>query len=307
VHGRVEAGGPVISVAPRRPRLTFHQRTAIAGFLFILPTWLHWLVWTGFGAALSLGASLTQWNIVSAPTFVGLDNYAALLRDDSFRLALRNTLAYLGLVTPIAVVIAATLAILINETGRFRELFRIAYFLPVVTSMAAVALLWKWLYQPTFGLFNYLLGRLGVDGLNWLGDERTALLSVALMMVWKGLGFHIVLFLAGLQTIPEHLYEAAAIDGAGRWQRIWHVTVPLLKPTTVFVCITSMASALQLFLPVYLMTGGGPAHASSVLALLVWEHAFKFLNAGYASAIASIMFAMMMAITVAQLKLFQRE
>ncbi len=293
--------------ATRRLHLTFHQRTALAGFLFILPTWLHWLVWTGFGAALSVGASFTRWNIFSPPVFVGLDNFAALLRDDTVRMALRNTLVYLGLITPMAVVAAASLAILINETRRLREFFRIVYFLPVVTSMAAVSLLWKWLYQPSFGLFNYLLGLLGVPGVNWLGDERTALLAVAVMTVWKGLGFHIVLFLAGLQTIPEHLYEAAAIDGAGRWQRVWHVTIPLLRPTTVFVCITAMAGALQLFLPVYMMTGGGPAYASSVLALLVWEQAFKFLNAGTASAIASVMFAMMMAITIAQLRLFGRD
>ena len=229
-----------------------------------------------------------------------------MLADPILLLSLRNSLIYSFVFVPIGVVTALSLAILINGTSRLREYYRVAYFLPVVTSAAATSILWKWLYQPAVGLVNTALGLVGVDGPSWLSDPRTALLSVGIMGVWQELGFLIVLFLAGLQSIPPSLYEAAAIDGASARQQVFYLTVPLLRSTALFVSVVSMAGAFQVFVQIFIMTKGGPAYSSSVLAYYLYVNAFQRFEMGYAAAIAVVIFLLVLAITLLQLRVFRQ-
>jgi multiple sugar transport system permease protein len=286
----------------------WRRRRALAGFLFVLPTWLAWVFWTAIPAAATVGVSLTRWNMVREPVFVGLQNYATVAGDAVFLTSLRNSLLYALAVVPTSVGLALAGAILIDGTTRLREYYRIVYFLPVVTSAAATSILWKWLYQPTHGPVNAGLGLVGIGGPNWLNDPRTALLAVGLMTVWQGVGFLIVLFLAGLQAIPTALYDAAALDGATGPQRVRYLTIPLLRPTALFVSVVSVAEALQVFVQILVMTGGGPAFASSVLAHYLYMTAFQRFEMGYAATIALAIFLLVLAATLVQLALFrQRE
>lgn len=286
--------------------LSWHHRRALAGLLFVLPTWLAWLFWTLGPAVSTLGVSLSSWNLVQPPKLVGLSNYARLVGDPILLLSLRNSLIYSFVFVPIGVVTALCLAILIDGRTRLREYYRVAYFLPVVTSAAATSILWKWLYQPSVGLINTALGLVGISGPSWLNDPETALLSVGIMGIWQELGFLIVLFLAGLQSIPPSLHEAASIDGANPLQRVWYLTVPLLRPTALFVSVVSMAGAFQVFVQIFIMTKGGPAYASSVLAYYLYVNAFQRFEMGYAAAIAVVIFLLVLTITLVQLKLFRQ-
>jgi len=263
--------------------------------------------WTLGPAISTLGISLSTWNLVQAPKLVGLSNYARMVADPIFLLSLRNSLIYSFVFVPIGVVTALCFAILINDRTRLREYYRVAYFLPVVTSAAATSILWKWLYQPSVGLVNSALGLVGISGPDWLNQPQTALLSVGIMGVWQELGFLIVLFLAGLQSIPPSLYEAASIDGANGPQQVWYLTVPLLRPTALFVSVVSMAGAFQVFVQIFIMTKGGPAFASSVLAHYLYINAFQRFEMGYAAAIANVIFLLVLIITILQLKVFRQS
>lgn len=296
-----------VGSSARRWHFGWRQRTALAGFLFILPTWAVWLFWTAIPAASTMMVSFSSWNLLQPPSPVGLDNYAKLSADPLFLLSFRNSVVYAVVFTPVGIVIALVTAILINGTARLREYYRVTYFLPVVTSVAATSLLWKWLYEPSYGLVNYGLSLVSVTGPNWLNDPRTALLSVGIMDTWKGLGFTVVLFLAGLQTIPPSLYEAAEIDGANGFQRVWYVTLPMLRPATLFVSVTAMAGAFQVFAQIFIMTAGGPAYSSSVLAYYLYLNAFQRFQMGYAAAIAVVMFVLVLAITLFQLRVFRND
>jgi multiple sugar transport system permease protein len=245
--------------------------------------------------------------LIQPPRLVGLANYARMLADPIFFMSLRNSLIYTFVFVPIGVLLALGLAILINGRTRLREYYRVAFFLPVVTSAAATSILWKWLYQPSVGLVNSALGLVGINGPSWLNDPQTALLAVGIMGVWQELGFLIVLFLAGLQSIPPSLYEAASIDGANGPQQVWHLTVPLLRPTALFVSVVSMAGAFQVFVQIFIMTKGGPAFASSVLAHYLYINAFQRFEMGYAAAIAIVIFMLVLFITLLQLKVFRQS
>jgi multiple sugar transport system permease protein len=291
----------------RRWRFGWRERKALAGLLFVLPTWLVWLFWTALPAASTIAISFTTWNLISPPVFVGIDNYAKLVADPLFLLSLGNSLLYTLVFTPLGIVLALIFAILINGRERLREYYRVAYFLPVVTSVAATSILWKWLYQPSFGLINYSLSLVGITGPNWLNDPTTALLSIGIMSVWQGLGFTIVIFLAGLQTIPPSLYEAAEIDGANGLQRVWFLTLPLLRPTALFVSVIGVADAIQVFSQVFIMTQGRPDYHSSVLAYYLYITAFQRFNMGYAAGIALVIFVLVLLVTIAQLKFFRQS
>ena len=291
----------------RRWRLDWRQRRALAGFLFVLPTWLVWLGWTALPALSNLVVSFSAWNLIQPPRLVGAANYLRLAEDPLFLLSLRNSLLYTLVFTPAGVVLALAIAILINDTTRLREYYRVAYFLPVVTSVAATSILWKWLYEPSYGLINWLLALVGIAGPNWVNDSHTALLSIGIMDTWKGLGFTVVLFLAGLQTIPPTLYEAAEIDGASRLQRVWFVALPLLRPAALFVSVVSVAGAFQVFAQVFILTQGGPAYSSSVLAYYLYIMAFQRFQMGYAAALAIVIFLLVLVVTLLQLKVFRQS
>jgi len=248
----------------------------------------------------SLVLSFSQWDLIGEISWVGLDNYVAALADPAVLGALRNTLTFILGYLPSVVLIALGLALLLNRRIRGRVVFRAIYFVPVVTSWVAVSLIWKWLLNPQYGLVNFALGAIGIKGPGWLFDPAWAMTGVILTSVWKDIGFVTVIYLAGLQDIPEPLYEAAALDGATPWQRFWSITFPMLAPTTFFVTTISLISSFQVFDQVWIMTQGGPAGATSVMVELIYKNAFSYYRMGYASAISWVLFALIFAVTIAQ-------
>lgn len=274
--------------------------------LFLLPALIPLLVFRIFPMIASLGVSLTEWNLLRAPEFVGLGNFTGVLTDPKFHKALGNTLYYMVGYLPLVITGALAIAVLLNSKLKGVAFFRGIYFLPVVTSWVVVALLWKWLLSPEGGIVNYLLSLVGIDGPGWWTDPTWAMPSIIIASVWKDLGFNMLILLAGLQSIPAHLYEAATIDGASRWGRLRYVTLPLLTPSILFAMVLAMIGAFQVFDQVWVMTEGGPAGASTVVMEQVVNKAFKYGLMGEASAMSWILFAIILMFTVFQLK-FQKK
>jgi len=274
---------------------------ALLGVFFFLPV------------AGSLGLSFTDFDIYALGNpellrFVGLDNYLQLLRSPRFWIALRNTLVFCAVAGPLSVAVSLAAALLLHSPRlRLKGFFRTAFFLPVVTTLVAVAATWRYLYHPRHGLLDHALGLLGIAPIDWLGDPRWALPAIILLAVWKNFGFNMVIFLAGLQSIPGSLYEAARIDGAGWWRQLRHVTLPMLRPTLLFVALITAIGYLQLFAEPYVMTGGGPSDATLSIVLLMYEEGFRWWNLGYAAAIAVVLFAIILATTLLPLGLLRRR
>ncbi len=233
-------------------------------------------------------------------TFVGAENFRELLADAAFRHAAWNTLGYVLVIVPVSAALGLLFAVLFDAEFPLRELFKAVYFAPMVTSTVAAAAVWWWLYNPQFGLFNVLLRAVGLPIQPWLMSTRTALPSIILFGIWKGLGYNMVIYLAGLQAIPGPFLEAARIDGAGPLQRFWRISFPLLAPTTTFLLIYNSIQAFQVFDQVYVLTGGGPAGATNVVVLDLYRQAFERYNFGYAAAEATVLFALILAVTAVQ-------
>jgi len=263
-------------------------------------------MFTGVPVLYSFGLSFTQWDLLSAPKFIGLSNYKALFKDQEFWLALKNTLKFILGYLPLVMSSALGLALILNKKLKMKTFFRAAYFLPVVTSWVAVSLIWKWLLNPSFGLVNYGLSLIGIAGPAWLHDPKWAMFSIILTSVWKDIGFIMVMYLAGLQGISPSYYEAAEIDGAGPVQKFWHITLPLLAPTTFFVFVISLINSFQVFDQVLIMTNGGPAGSTMVLVQMIYNNAFRYYKMGYAAALSWILFILVFAVTFIQMKLQKR-
>jgi multiple sugar transport system permease protein len=250
--------------------------------------------------------SLQEWNLIRDARFIGLGNYRELWGDEDFHRALRNTLYYLVGYLPLVMAGGLGLALLVNSRLKGVALFRAMYFLPVVTSWVVVALLWKWLLNPSDGLVNWLLGLVGIDGPGWWTSRTWAMPSVIVASAWKDLGFVMVILLAGLQSIDETLYEAAKLDGAGAWQRLRSITIPMLTPSLFFVTVISLINGFQVFDQVWVMTEGGPAGSSTVVVEQIVKNTFSFGRAGYASAMSVVLFVIILIVTAAQLRLQKR-
>ena len=283
-----------------------------AGWWFVLPALA---LITGFyflPVAGSLLLSLTDFDIyaIASPDnarFVGFGNYIALLHNPVFWTAVRNTFYFALVGGPLTVAVSLAAALLVNaRLVRFKGFFRTIYFVPFVTTLVAVAIVWRYLYHPQYGLLNYVLGWVGIGPIDWLGNPRWAMPAIILMAVWKNFGYHMLIFIAGLQTIPSELYEAAELDGAGPLQRFRHVTLPQLAPTFLFVCVITMIGYFQLFSEPYVMTGGGPLRATTSLVLLMYEEGFRWWRLGVAAAVAFILFVIILAWTLVQFRL-QKE
>lgn len=287
--------------------LSSQIRTDLVGWAFVAPSLLGLLVFLAGPLVAGLFISFTNWDMLSPPRLVGLSNYVQLFQDPFVWLSLKNTLYYSVLTIPGIIVVSLALALAVNRAVFVSKLYRTMFFIPVVSSMVAVALMWKWVYNEQFGLLNWLLSRLGLPELGWLSDPRLSMLSVALVAVWKSMGYYMVLFLAGLQGIPEHLYEAATIDGAGSWRRFWSITLPLLSPTLFFVMIISVIGSFQVFDQVYVMTQGGPGNSTLVFNYYLYQNAFEFFRMGYASALAYVLFALIFIITLLQVKFISKR
>jgi multiple sugar transport system permease protein len=272
----------------------------VALAVLLLPSLAGMVVFLMAPVLSSLVLSFSEWDLIGEINWVGIDNYVTALADPAVLGALRNTLTFILGYLPSVVIIALGLALLLNRRIKGRVVFRAIYFVPVVTSWVAVSLIWKWLLNPQYGLVNFALGAVGIKGPGWLFDPAWAMTGVILTSVWKDIGFVTVIYLAGLQDIPEPLYEAAALDGATPWQRFWSITFPMLAPTTFFVTTISLISSFQVFDQVWIMTQGGPAGATSVMVELIYKNAFSYYKMGYASAISWVLFALIFAVTIAQ-------
>jgi multiple sugar transport system permease protein len=275
------------------------------GYGFVAPALLAIGVFFVVPIAASLALSLTDFDLYAVADlgnlrFVGLRNYARIFADPTFWTALGNTAYFVAVGAPLSVGVSLGAALLLqSRLVRWKPLFRTLYFLPVVTTLVAVAVVWRFLYHPRVGLLNRALGALGVPPVDWLGDPALAMPALIVMSVWKSFGFNMVIFVAGLQAIPERLYEAARLDGAGRWQQFRHVTLPMLLPTTSFVLLMTLIGSFQLFAEPYVMTQGGPGDATRSLVLLLYEQGFRWWSLGQAAALAFVLFAILLALTLA--------
>ena len=282
------------------------RREAIAAFLFLLPNILGFVIFTAGPVLASLGISLVNWNLLNPPTWLGLDNYVTLFQDADFWASLRATVYYTLGSVPLGIVLSLALAIALNQKIRGISIYRTVYFIPVVSSLVAVSLMWRWMYNPTSGILNYALDRifafmhLHISPPDWLQSTTWAMPAIIIMSVWKGLGYNMVIYLAGLQGVPISLYEAAEMDGATGWRKFRHITLPLLTPTTFFVLIMSFISSFQVFEQAYIMTAGGPARATVTTVYYIYQNGFQWYKMGYASAVAWVLFAIILALTMLQ-------
>jgi len=283
-----------------------------AAFLFLAPALLAIGVFFFLPVLAAFVLSFTDFDIYALGSFayarfVGLKNYAQLLGDPLFWQALKNTFYFLIVGGPLSIAVSLGAALMLQpKFVRFKQLFRTAYFAPVVTTLVAVAVVWRFVYHPRFGILNYLLSLAGLGGIDWLGDPHWAMPAIILMAVWKNFGYNMIIFIAGLQGIPDELYEAAAIDGAGRFQQFRSVTLPMLAPTTVFISIITMIGYFQLFAEPYVMTQGGPRNTTLSIVYLMYQQGFRWWNMGYSAALAFILFAFILAGSVLQTRIQKR-
>jgi multiple sugar transport system permease protein len=279
------------------------------GLLFIAPAMVVLGLFFFLPILAALLLSLTDFDIYALADsrntrFAGWANYARLLEDDKFWTALRNTFYFVGVGGPLTVVVSLGAALLVSsKLARFRAVWRTIYFAPVVTTLVAVAVVWRYLYHDRYGMLNYAMGLLGIGPIDWLGDPRWAMPAIILLAVWKNFGYNMVIFVAGLQSISEDVYDAARIDGANAWHTFWQVKLPLLAPTFFFVGVTTMIGYFQLFAEPYVMTQGGPLHSTFSVVLYMYEEGFRWWNIGFASAIAFVLFLIVLAGTGVQLRL----
>lgn len=277
------------------------------GWFFIGPAILGILAFQFVPILVSMYASLTTWDGMNPPAFTGIDNYQRLFVEDGFfRETLQNTIYFTAGHIPLTIVFAMGLALLCNLNLPGIALFRTAYFIPAVSNVVAISVVWFWMYQPQSGVLNTMLANVGIEGPAWLSNSTWAMPAVILVSVWQGVGYPMVILLAGLQGIPHELYEAAKIDGASRSNQFWKITLPLLTPSLFFLFITQFIASFQVFGIIYVMTQGGPANATSVYIYYLYQNAFAFGRMGYASAMAWILFAIIAVVTFIQWKLQKR-
>ncbi len=283
------------------------RKAAGAAIGFLAPSLVHLVVFIFTPIIFAAYLSVHRWDIVVPDKpFVGLENFTEMFRDSNFWNALKNTLLY-TLNVPIGMAISLAVAVMMNRRLKGISLLRTLYFLPSVTSFVAIALVWMWIYHPTFGVANYFLSLLHLGPLQWLNSTNTAMFSIIIFSVWLGLGYQMVIYLAGLQGIPEELHDAARIDGASSWRRFWHVTFPLLKPTTFFILVTSFISSFQVFTSIYVMTAGGPVRSTDVIVYHIYQAAWEQLRMGYASAMSWVLFLIIMIATWIQFRILGRS
>jgi multiple sugar transport system permease protein len=291
-------------------RTPLARRRALWGIALVAPNVLGLMFFFGVPVVVAFLTSLQEWNAISAPTFIGLANFERLVADPRFWQAVGNTFKLLAMTVLPGMALSLGVAILLNQGLRGQTIFRTIYFLPVVTSTVAASMVWTWIFQPRYGLVGNLLAGFGLRDLSWLTSPELVLIPVAAVTIWQRLGFDMILFLAGLQNIPRVLYEAAIIDGANRWQLFRRITLPLLSPTTFLVLVLSSINAFQIFDQVYIMTSrtvrGGVDGSATTLSYFLYQSGFGRSEFGYASAVALVLFLVILSFTIFQLRLQQR-
>lgn len=291
----------------RATKTSHHQRLSAyqerMAYLFIAPVIILFLTFTVYPAIRALYLSFTSYDILTPARWIGLDNYRRLLGDDMFGVTLKNVIAYTLMYVPLMVMFSLCSAMALNHTMRGTKIFRTVFYLPGLTSTIAASTVWLWLLNPEYGLVNQILGYFGISGPAWLANSSTALFSIVLVTVWQNMGGNMVIYLAGLQGIPEYLNESARIDGASRWQIFRYVTWPFLGPTTFFVSTMSLIGAFQLFDQAFVMTQGGPGNSTRTPVYLIYNNGFNELKMGYASTQAFILFLMILTVSLFNIRI----
>ncbi|MFQ5794947.1 MAG: carbohydrate ABC transporter permease [Candidatus Bipolaricaulia bacterium] len=290
--------------ARRLRKLNYKEITA---YLFILPDLLIFAIFIGFPVFFAFYMSLHRWEIFSDPIFIGLQNYAKLLKDELFLNSVKNTFIFALGYVPGAVFIPLFIGLILHQKWfRGATLIRTIYFLPVVTGWVEIAVIWQWILNPETGLLNYFLSFLGIPKQYWLSSPALAMPTVITLTVWKVIGFNLVIYAAGLKGIPDQLYEAARVDGATGWRLFRYVTWPLLKSTTFFVMVLSLIGSFQVFAPIYVLTEGGPNYTTDVMVYFIYNNAFQYFRMGYASAMAYVLFLIVFTFSMIQWRYFGR-
>jgi multiple sugar transport system permease protein len=292
----------------RRPGSRLKRRNTLLGLSFILPNFLGFALLTLVPVLVLFYLSFTDWNAFGAAEWVGVENFREMVGDSNFWTSLRNTLYYSVLHIPITFAVSLGLAMLLNRKLRGVAFFRTAAFFPYVTSIVAIAVVWNTLYSPEFGPINHLLTTLGIDNPpGWTSSANWSMPAVIMVSVWREMGYYMLLFLAGLQTIPPELYEAARMDGAGPWQRFWNVTLPCLRPTTFFVTVMLTIGSFKVFDIILVMTNGGPGTSTLVLSQYIYDQGFVENDFGYASSVSVVLFLICISVTVVQFLVNKRR
>lgn len=297
--------------------------------MYILPTYLVIFIFIIIPIFFAFYISFNKWNLLSPMKFVGISNYVKLFRSEDFYKALLNTFYYTFITVPIGIALSLALALLLNAKIKGLAVYRTIYFMPVMTSFVASAFIWQWIFQSQNGILNYLLGMIGIKPIAWLNEPKgifkllfesmgiiiphwmegpsVTLVAISIISIWRNTGYFMIIFLAGLQNIPKSLYEAAELDGAGPIKRFFRITLPILSPTTFFVIIMAFIISFQVFEQVAVTTKGGPLNASLVMVYFIYERAFKFLEIGYASSAAYILFAILVVLTYLQVRIIGKR
>ncbi len=279
------------------------RKEFLVAMAMLAPNLIGLIVFMVIPAVASIGISFTNWTMLNSPTFIGLDNYKELIHDSLFWYTLKNTAVYVFWKVPVNIFISLAFAVLLNKKMYGRSIFRSIFFLPMVASSVSVALLWQPLFETNNGVLNVMLRAIWLKGLPWIYSQETAMMSVILVALWKEIGYYMVMFLAGLQSIPATYYEAAEIDGSSPLRTFFKITVPLISPTTFFVFIISVIGSFQIFDLTSVLTAGGPANSTYTTIMYVYKAGFNFFRMGYASAISTILFLIILVLTTIQNKL----
>jgi len=282
-------------------------KKTVIGYVFLAPALVHLVWWAAGPMAFSLFLAFRRWSVVDpAKPFVGLANFIELFQDGLFWNALKNTAVY-SLHVPLGMIVSLLLAMAVNKAGKEAILLRVLYYLPVVTAGVATTIVWRWIFNRDFGMLNYFLSFFGISKIAWLDSPQSALGAIMLISIWAALGSQMLIFLAGLQGIPKEFYDAASVDGANKVKSFQHITLPLLKPTSLFVLVTSVIGSFQVFTPIYVLTQGGPLRSTDVVFYHIWEAAWVEMRMGYAAAQSWILFFLLALLTFLEFKLFGKD
>ena len=295
------------ALATRSPWRSARTRgQALWGYLLIAPMMTGFAIFFLLALTVSFGLSLTRWDVLTAPQWVGLSNYARLPQDPEFRAALRNTAALAIPNVILRLILSLCIALALNSRIRFRAFYRTIFFMPVLTMPIATATIWKWLFDPSFGPINAQLGKLGLPQPEWLNQPKTAVIAVVIVLLWSGVGYDMVIYLAGLQNIPREYYEAAQIDGAGAFRQFRDITLPLLTPTTFFLLVIATIGSLQVFDLVFIMARVGNTNRLPTIVYYIYQEGFQNFRMGYAITVAWVLLLLILVLTLVQFRLQRR-
>ena len=285
-----------------------YKASVTAAYIFIAPALIAIFIFFFIPVVAAFVISFTDFDIYTLGDFntlrfVGIKNYLQLFEDPLFWLSFKNTSYYVLLATPLSIAVSLGAALLLNsKLLKYKGVFRLSYFIPYITTLVAVAIVWRFIYHPKFGIFNYFLGLVGISPIDWLGDPNWAMPAIVIMSVWKSFGYNMIIFIAGLQNIAEDLYEAASLEGAGEWQKFKSITLPMLAPTTLFISIITIVGYFQLFAEPYIMTQGGPLNSTLSIVQYMYQEGFRWWNMGYSASIAFVLFFIILIITIIQFR-----